>query len=85
MKVTIICEDKDVEMVRERAKEVLPNHNTMIIPASQTGKSPATHWVCKCEVSEDMYEKMKSLQKYSQIIPGDSKLVLEEINLKIIK
>jgi hypothetical protein len=85
MKVTIICEDKDVEIVRSISTSFVKSHVTMTKPLSKDGKYPHTHWMCVCEVSLDTYQNLKNNAKYSKILTGNPKNILEELNLKRIK
>lgn len=85
MKITIICLDKDVEIVREISTSFIKSHVTMSKPVSQTGQYPQTHWMCVCEVSLETYKELKETSKYSQILTGNPKIILNELNLKRIK
>jgi hypothetical protein len=85
MKVTIICEDKDVEIVREISTSFIKSHVTMQKPLSPNGRLPQTHWMCVCEFSLEVYKKLKETSKYSQILTGNPKIILKELNLKRIK
>lgn len=85
MRVTIVCEDEHVLQVREKAKELIPNHITLKTPLSPTGKFPQTHWFCTCFLTNDGFNKLIELKKYSMIYCENPKKVLKEINLKIIK
>lgn len=85
MKVTIICEDKDVEIVRKISTSFIKSHVTMTKPLSETGLNPTTHWMCVCEFSIEAYEKLKKESKYSKILTGNPKIILDELNLKRIK
>jgi hypothetical protein len=85
MRVCIICEDSKVSYVREKASIIIPNYNLhMSIPLSNTGILPATHWLCVCNVNEDMYNKLLSVQKYSTIVKTVPSILLEELKLKKI-
>lgn len=84
MKVTIICEDKDVEKVREISKSFVTSHITMSKPLSGDGSLPQTHWMCVCDLSIETFEKLKKEAKYSKILTGNPKIILEELNLKRI-
>jgi hypothetical protein len=85
MRVTIICEDKDVEVVRIASTFFVNSHITMTKPLSIDGYPPQTHWMCVCEVSMESYQKLKENAKYSKILTGNPKIILQELNLKRIK
>lgn len=84
MKITIICPDRDVELVREISKAYVSSHVTMSKPLSESGSLPATHWLCVSEMSQETYSKLKLACKYSQISTGNPKLILQELRLKRI-
>jgi hypothetical protein len=85
MKVTILCEDKFIQEARENGKNLFKEKSTLNIPVSNTGIEPATHWMCTMEVTEEGFEKLSNLVKYSKISKCSAKSMLEEMNLKIIK
>jgi len=55
------------------------------IPLSESGKFPATHWFCFMTATDEMFEKMKSIQEHSIIEDSGPKEFLEKWNLQIIK
>jgi hypothetical protein len=81
MRVTIICEDKDVEAVRAISTSFITSHTTMSKPLSPNGKLPQTHWLCVCDMSVENIKRLKSEAKYSKILTGNPKLILKELNL----
>jgi hypothetical protein len=81
MRVTIICEDKDVEAVRAISASFITSHTTMSKPLSPNGKLPQTHWLCVCDMSVENIKRLKSEAKYSKILTGNPKLILKELNL----
>jgi hypothetical protein len=81
MRVTIICEDGDVEAVRAISTSFITSHTTMTKPLSLSGKLPQTHWMCVCEMSIETIKRLKSEAKYSKILTGNPKLILKELNL----
>lgn len=85
MRVTIVCEDKYLTEVREKAKLLLPNQTTLKTPLSESGRLPATHWFCTCYLTNEGFKKLIDLKNYSMIYSETPKRVLKEINLKIIK
>lgn len=84
MKVTIICDDKDVEIVRLISTSFVNSHITMQKPLSSNGDLPQTHWMCVCDMSDELYIKLKETVKYSKIFTGNPKIILQELNLKRI-
>lgn len=84
MRLTIICEDKWVSEVREKAKSVCNTHLPMNIPASKTGELPVTHWVCVGYFTNDGVKKILNLQNHTIITTDYPKKKLEELELKII-
>jgi len=55
------------------------------IPLSETGKQPATHWFCFCNVDDAGYQKLLSVQEHSIIEQSSPKEFLAKWNLQIIK
>ena len=85
MRITIICEDKHIEQVREKAKELTKTHLALTTPLSATGKEPATHWMCVTYMTDEGLSKLMQLKKHSIISNSLPKLILEELSLKLIK
>ena len=85
MRITILCEDQWIELVRETAKEVFSEKLTLKTPLSKNGKLPATHWLCVLYVTEEFYQKIIKLRKYSIITESSPKLVMSELELKKIE
>jgi hypothetical protein len=81
MRVTIICEDGDVEAVRSISQSFIKSHTTMTKPLSSNGNLPQTHWLCVCDMPIETIRRLKSEAKYSQILTGNPKLILKELNL----
>jgi hypothetical protein len=84
MRICIICEDKWVEEVRESSKDIIPGHNNLSIPLSPTGEFPATHWLCVCNVNEEIWKKFEERRKYTQMYQSLPSVLLEELKLKRI-
>ncbi len=86
MRMTIICEDKFIEKVREKAKIISQKHLALSKPLSPTGELPATHWMCVLSVTDKGYERLKNLQEHT-IMNTDKNptTILKEMNLKTIK
>lgn len=86
MDITIICEDKWVKEVREKASKFLPTKKLIEIPLSKTGEGIPTHWMCYImNISEDFFHKIKKAEKYSMIIEGRYTGVLKDMELKRIR
>lgn len=85
MRVTILCEDRWIDEVREKAKLISGSHFSLKTPVSQTGQNPATHWMCVCEMTDQGYQKLIELKQHSIVSRSSPKLLLEELDLKIIK
>jgi len=85
MRVTIICEDGDVEIVRSISASFITSHTTMTKPLSKDGILPQSHWMCVCDMPLETIKRLKSDAKYSKIILGNPKIILQELNLKRIK
>lgn len=85
MRVTILCEDKWIKGVREKAETVLGKHLALTTPVSKTGKEPATHWLCVCDLTNEGWEKLLEVKKHSIMTQSSPKNVLSELDLKIIK
>ena len=81
MRVTIICENGDVEAVRAISRSFITSHTTMSKPLSPNGKLPQTHWLCVCDMPVETIKRLKSEAKYSKILTGNPKLILKELNL----
>lgn len=84
MKVTIIIEDQYVEEAREKAKTLFKDVPTLKIPLSPNGEQPITHWMCSLDMTKEGCDKIKSMQKYSVIKNCSPKVLLKEMNLKLI-
>jgi hypothetical protein len=82
--MTIVCEDRHVEEVRESSQALIQSKANMRIPLSPTGNLPATHWMCVLYVTEEGRERLSSLRKHSIIAKASPKFVLSELGLKTI-
>lgn len=86
MDITIICEDKWVKKVREKASKFMPTKRLMEVPLSNTGEGTPTHWMCYImNVSEDLLSKIKKAEKYSTVVEGRYAGILKEMELKRIR
>jgi hypothetical protein len=85
MKITIIIEDQYVEEARERVKTTFKNISTLKIPLSPTGQTPATHWMCSLDVTEEGFKKLTNLKKHSIMKNCAASVLLKEMDLKLIK
>lgn len=86
MRLVIICEDKNIKEARKSAEIIVGNkHLSLNKPLSETGKKPASHWLCILYVNDEMYEKIKSIQKHTIIYKESPRFILDKLNLKKIK
>jgi hypothetical protein len=81
--ICILVDDSNVERSRKIGRHVLSN--PLRIPLSTNGKLPATHWFCSLKVTEDGYNEIMNLQKFSTIERLGPKEFLQKWNLQIIK
>jgi hypothetical protein len=90
MNVCILVPAADVEKVRESAatldafKAADPS-KLMNIALSPTGEAPATHYFCAANVSQEVYNKMQAIRKYSEMTTDEAKPWLQSKGLKVIK
>jgi hypothetical protein len=85
MRITIICEDKYIDEVREKAKIISKSHKSLSIGASPNGEAPATHWICIGDFTNEGFKKIMELKQHCLITNYSPKKRLEELGLKIIK
>lgn len=55
------------------------------IKVGKHGEEPITHWVCQLEAKKELYEKLLSLKKFSEIEISNLKEFLESKNLKLVR
>jgi hypothetical protein len=84
MRVTIVCPNEYIKVVRESAKEIVESHLALTTPLSVSGNLPATHWVCTCYLTNEGFIKLNELKKYSSIYFDAPKKVLKDLKLNII-
>lgn len=86
MEVCILCPDENIKVVRERAKQIpaFSNHTALSIPVSGDGELPVTHWFCKFNASDEVYQAMKDLQQFTEIEESNAVDFLSNKNLKVI-
>jgi len=84
MRVTIVCPNDYIEVVRERAKLIVQSHLALTTPLPSDGNLPVTHWICTCYLTIDGLIKFNELREYSSIYSKSPKIVLKELNLKKI-
>ncbi len=90
MNVCILVPSADVEKVRDAALTVeffakTNREKLMNIALSETGQEPATHYFCSANISQELYEKLSNMRKYSEMSTEDPKNFLKSKNLKVIK
>ena len=89
MNVCILVPAADVEKVREAAKSLstfkdTPTDKLMNIALSESGVEPASHYFCVANVTQEVYEKMLALRKYSEMSTEEPKAFIQSKNLKVI-
>lgn len=89
MNVCILVPAVDVEKVRDAALtlpmfEGVSRDKLMNIALSGNGKEPATHYFCVANVSQEAYEKMLAIRKYSEMSTEDPKAFIQGKGLKVI-
>jgi len=85
MWICILAKNENIEESRELAKVAFPEHKSLQIPVSENGEFPATHWLCAFVTSDEMKEKILSIQKFSEVELSNPIHFLEKRNLKRIK
>jgi len=88
MRLSILVTNEHVETVRQIAAEntSLPPYAILAIPVSATGQEPATHWYCNFKVSQEMCDRLLSLQNLSEMeITMNWKKFLNTRSLQVIK
>jgi hypothetical protein len=85
MWLCILAKNENIEESRELAKAAFPGHDSLKIPVSENGEFPETHWFCAFVASDEMKEKILSIQKFSEIELSNPIHFLEKRNLKRIK
>lgn len=87
MNICILCVDDKVALVREKANDVFLDNKTsnfMIIPLSETGEEPATHWFCNITGTKTFFNKLLKVQEYSIIEESKPIAFLNKHKLRII-
>lgn len=84
MKVCILCPNDKIEEARKNATKVVSS-DPLRIPLSATGETPATHWFCYLDVTEEGFNRLMEARQYSIIEKSEKKEFLEKYNLKTIK
>lgn len=85
MRVSILCPDEYIEEVRSTARELISSHIALTTPLSHTGDLPQTHWFCTCYLTDQGIKKFHELKKYTTIYTGNPKVILKELELRIVK
>lgn len=86
MIICILAADENIKEVRESAKQIpqFAKHTALAIPVSPTGEMPVTHWFCTFKASEEVYQQIKDLQHFTEVVESAPRAFLEGRNLKII-
>jgi len=90
MNVCILVPAEDVEKVRDSAATLdafkgADRSKLMNIALSATGDEPATHYFCSANVSQEVYDKMQAMRKYSEMTTEEAKPWLQSKGLKVVK
>jgi hypothetical protein len=62
-----------------------PAAKFLSVPLSETGESPATHWFCFMNCTDEAYDKFVSMQEHSIIEDSSPKDFLIKYNLKRVR
>jgi len=86
MVICILISDEHIESGRESAKSIpqFSKHTALAIPVSSSGDAPPTHWFCSFNASEEVYQQIKELQQFSEVVESAPRPFLESKELKII-
>jgi hypothetical protein len=89
MQVCILAKNENIEVVREKARqkiEKFANHYQILgIGLSETGEKPITHWFCTFDASQEMIDKLKSIQEFTEIEVTNPRSFLKKFKLSLIK
>ena len=89
MQICILAKDEDVELVREKARreiEIFTNHTKILsIGLSENREKPITHWFCTFDATQEMIDKLKSIQELTDIEVSNPKSFLKKHNLRTLK
>ncbi len=89
MNLCILVPAADVEKVRDAALTVPTFATTardklMNIALSESGDEPATHYFCAANVTQEIYDKLIGMRKYSEMSKEDPATFLKSKKLKVI-
>lgn len=88
MYICILARDENVEEVREKAKnnvpEVSKHPQILQIPLSRTGLKPITHWFCTFKISPGLYERLISIRDLTEMDIANPKTFLNDRGLKFV-
>jgi len=62
-----------------------PTSQFLGVPLSETGSSPATHWFCFMNCTDEAYDKFVSIQEHSIIEDSSPKDFLTKYNLQRVR
>lgn len=82
MRISILCEDSDINQVRQVASDNNIGSGVLKIPLSKSGKLPATHWYCCLTTNHP--ENILSLKNLTIMEELGPKSFLQKHNLKIV-
>lgn len=86
MVICILVLNEHLDSARESAKKIpqFEKHTALAIPVSENADLPASHWFCSFNASDDVFEQIKNLQEFSEVVESDPKEFLQSKNLQII-
>lgn len=87
-KLCILATAENVETVREKAYECLPEvigHRLLNYGCSATGEAPVTHWFCPMNGSHELMKRMIAIQNLSIMEVANPLEFLKSQNLKLVK
>jgi hypothetical protein len=88
MNICILCKDEDLTRAREESKNIFPKTDSsknLVIPVSETGLEPATHWFCFMNVQESFYNYLLDIKDTLIIENIPPKEFLNKWGFKLIK
>lgn len=89
MQICILAKNENVEVVREKARQEIQefknHHKILSIGLSSNGEKPITHWFCTFDASQEMIDKLKSIQELTEIETCNPRNFLKKSKLRFIK
>lgn len=89
MQICILAKNENIEEVREKARQEVKEfekHQTLLsVGLSSNGEKPITHWFCTFDASQEMIDKLKSIQELTEIEISNPRSFLKKNKLSSIK